>query len=272
VTAFYVRDGDASAEGGTSQTPNAQRFAATPSTVGPWDPRLQHGSPVASLLATRIERAAAQGGRRVAYFSLDFLGPVPVATLDVSARCERPGKKIELWSAAVAVSGKPAARASAWVLATHAATSPEVRLDDPPPPLPETAATTYFAAVPRFGYGDALEWRFAEGAFESVGPATVWSRLRVAIVEGEEVSPLARALAMVDSANGVSAELDVAKYLFVPVNLTVSLARPPEGEWVGMRAVTSLASDGVGTSRARLFDARGTIGRALQTLYVERRT
>jgi hypothetical protein len=254
---FYTREGE--------------RFVATPATVGPWDPRLQHGSPVASLLGTRIERAAAEGGRRVAYFSLDFLGAVPVATLDVSVACERPGKKIALFAASVAVEGRPAARASAWVLAARAGTSPEVRLDEPPPPRPETAASTYFKSVPRFGYGDALEWRFAEGHFEEIGPAAVWSRLRVAIVEGEPVSPLARVLAMVDSANGISAELDVRDYLFVPVNLTVSLARPPEGEWVGMRAVTSLAAEGVGTTRARLFDARGTIGRALQTLYVERR-
>jgi hypothetical protein len=99
----------------------------------------------------------------------------------------------------------------------------------------------------------------------------VWSRLRVEIVEGEPIPPIARALAMVDSANGISAELDVGKYLFVPVNLSVSLTREPIGEWVGMRAVTALSSDGVGTSRARLFDSRGTIGRAMQTLFVEPR-
>jgi hypothetical protein len=137
--------------------------------------------------------------------------------------------------------------------------------------LPETATSTYFESVPRFGYGDALEWRFAEGSFVEMGPATVWSRLRVAIVSGEEVSPLARVLAMVDSANGISAELDVRSYLFVPVNLTVTLARYPIGEWVGMRAVTSLVEDGIGVTRARLFDERGSIGWALQSLYVDKR-
>jgi hypothetical protein len=38
-----------------------------------------------------------------------------------------------------------------------------------------------------------------------------------------------------------------------------------------MRAVTSLASDGVGVTRAQLFDERGAVGEALQTLYVEPR-
>jgi Thioesterase-like superfamily len=257
VTSFYVRDG--------------AKYVSTPSTVGPWDPKLQHGSPVASLLATRIEHEIAPH-TRIAHFSMDFWGAVPVATLDVTTAIERPGKKIELRSATVSAFGKTFARANAWVLQTKPNVSDETHLDDPPPPMPEKAVTTYFESVPRFGYGDALEWRFPEGSFVEIGPATVWSKLRVAIVEGEDVSPLARALAMVDSANGISAELDVRTHLFVPVNLTVSMTREPEGEWVGMRAVTSLARDGVGTTRARLFDSRGTIGRALQTIFVERRS
>jgi hypothetical protein len=77
---------------------------------------------------------------------------------------------------------------------------------------------------------------------------------------------------MVDSANGISAELDPRTHLFVPVNLTVSLARAPEGDWVGMSAATSISAEGVGTSHARLFDARGHIGESLQTLFVEPRS
>ena len=254
MSAFYTYDG--------------ARFVATPSTVGPWDPKLQHGSPVAALLASRM---AASSELRVAHFSMDFLGPVPVAALDVTASLERPGKKIELRSATASVDGKPRVRASAWLVATSEGRARDARIDEPVPPMPETATSTYFENVPRFGYGDALEWRFAEGHFAEMGPAAVWSKLRVAIVEGEPVSPLERVLAMIDSANGISAELDVRQFLFVPVNLTVSLMRLPEGEWAGMRAETQIASAGVGTTRARIFDARGTLGHAMQSLYVEKR-
>jgi hypothetical protein len=254
--AFYVADGDT--------------FTATSATVGPWDPRLQHGGPVAALLGSRIER---QGGpsARVSHFALEFLGPVPVAAMDVKTAVARPGKKIAWYEASASIGGRAAVRASAWTLATSDGRHSPVRLDEPLPPMPREAASTYFESVPRFGYGDALEWRFAEGAFERLGPATVWTRLRVEVVRGEPVTPLCRVLAMVDSANGISAELDVARFLFVPVNLTVALARHPAGEWVGMSATTSLAGDGAGVTRARLFDERGTIGQALQTLYVEAR-
>jgi hypothetical protein len=203
---------------------------------------------------------------------MEFLGPVPASKLEVSVEQVRPGKRISLWSARAKVDGREQAKVSAWLLQTREGRNPLVRLEElKPPPMPATAVSTYFPEVPRFGYGDALEWRFPEGGFDQLGPATCWARLRVEVVEGEPVTPLQRVLSMVDSANGISAELDVSKYLFVPVNLTVSLARYPATEWTCMRAVTSIASDGIGTTRAQLFDERGMIGEALQTLFVDRR-
>jgi hypothetical protein len=255
---FYVRHGE--------------RYEPSQSTEGPWDPRLQHGGPVAALLATRIEAAAARADGRVAQFALEFLGPVPRAPLEVATSVVRPGKKIALWQATGSHEGRPLVIARAWILATSAGRSPLFHLlDTPPPAIPETAIDSYFASVPHFGYGDALEWRFTEGGFNRLGPAAVWTRLRVAIVAGEPVSPLARVLAMVDSANGISAELDPTAHLFVPVNLSIALARLPDTEWTGMRAVTSMADDGVGVTRAELYDERGNIGEALQALYVEKR-
>ncbi len=164
------------------------------------------------------------------------------------------------------------ARANAWLLATSEGRNAPVRIDgDEVPPLPSHVVETFFKAVPHFGHGDALEWRMDSGNFAELGPKTIWARLRIPLVEGESVSPLARVLSMVDSANGLSAELDVEKYLFVPVNLTVSLERYPDAEWVGMHAQTSLGSDGIGITRAHIFDERGRIGEALQSLYVEKR-
>lgn len=255
---FYLRD--------------RERYTATASTEGPWDPALQHGGPVAALLASRIEAAAVSAETRVAHFALEFFGPVPRAPLDVETSVVRPGKKIALLRATGLHAGRAVVSASAWVLATREGRSPLIHLlDAAPPPMPQKAIETYFESVPHFGYGDALEWRFTEGGFNRLGPAAVWARLRVPIVEGEAISPLARVLAMVDSANGISAELDPTEYLFVPVNLTVALARPPATEWTGMRALTAMASDGVGVTRAHLYDERGAIGEALQTLYVEKR-
>jgi acyl-CoA thioesterase len=256
--AFYVRRDDGS-------------FDATGATVGPWDGKLQHGGPPAALLATAIEAMSPRLGVRVAHFALEFLGPVPVAPMRLATQVVRPGKKIELVSATASVGDRVVLKATAWRLSTQAEKNPPRNFEDMPAPKPAEAETRLFYGVPSFGYGESLEWRFTSGGFHELGPAAVWSKLRVAIVRGEPVSALARALAMVDSANGISAELDVRKFLFVPVNLTVSIDRAPLGEWVGMSAKTRLASEGVGTTHARLFDETGYLGESLQTLFVEPR-
>ncbi|HEY1692115.1 MAG TPA: thioesterase family protein [Polyangiaceae bacterium] len=247
------------------------RYLPTDATVGPWDPGLQHGGPGAALLGSILEAHEAKPGTRIAAFSLDFLGPIPLAPMQVDVRGVRLGKKIELTEAVASVGGRTVLRASAWRLSVADDRSPEANLSVPVPPMPATAATSLFPSVPEFGYGRAVEWRFARGGFDVMGPATVWARLRVEVVKGRPVTPLARVLAMVDSANGVSREADMKDYLFVPVNLTVSLTRAPAGEWTAMAAETSLAREGTGTTRADLFDERGPIGFALQTLFVERR-
>jgi acyl-CoA thioesterase len=73
---------------------------------------------------------------------------------------------------------------------------------------------------------------------------------------------------MVDSANGVSAELPFWRFTFVPVDLNLVLHRYPRGEWVGMAARTTIERDGIGLTQTRLFDAQGYLGRSLHTLYV----
>ena len=262
------------------------------STVGPWDPKLCHGGPPASLLGTLLDREGARDGTRIAHFSLDFLGPVPLSPLSISTKTMRPGKKIELseaeaWyseprNSAPGVSGRSpehgtetggrrVLRASAWRVLEEPGRNPDVNLTAPVPPRPKDSASSFFPDVHDFGYAHALDWRFADGGFEKLGPSTVWARLLTQVIAGEEVSPLARVLAMVDSANGVSAELPVRDYLFVPVNLTVSLWRTPIGEWFAMRAKTFLANGGGGLTRAWIFDEEGPIGEAVQTLYVEKR-
>lgn len=246
-------------------------FEPTTATVGPWDPSLQHGGPPAALLGRAIEALGARADVRVAHFSLDFLGTLALRPMVVKSEMVRPGKRIELVGATATIDGRPVLRASAWRIAVGGDRGARVGVDEAPPALPERESRDFFEGAGSFGYGEANEWRFVEGGFRTRGPATVWSRMRVPLVPGEATSPLARVLAMVDSANGVSWEVDLATHTFVPVNLTVSITRAPEGEWVGMRAVTALAGDGVGTTRARLFDARGNVGEAIQSLFVAKR-
>jgi len=247
------------------------RFVATSATVGPWGPSLSHGSPPAALLLRAIERAFPRDDVRVGRITYDFFGPVPVAEIAVSTEMVRPGARIELSRARLSAQGKTGMEASVWRIAVAPGRVPEVADAREVPKVPGPQAQRLFVDVPSFGYGEALDWRFVEGAFDKTGPATVYSRPRIPLIAGEETSPLGRLLLMVDSANGISAELHPSRFTFVPVELTVSVRRYPRTEWVGMRAKTTIDPDGVGTTHAELFDEAGYLGTALQTLFVAAR-
>jgi hypothetical protein len=114
-----------------------------------------------------------------------------------------------------------------------------------------------------------MEIVFARGRFLEPGPATVWMRPRVPLVEGEAISPLQRTMLAADGGNGVSAPLDWSRFIFINTDLTVHLLRPPDGEWVCLDSVTHV--DGLGMTDTALWDERGRIGRAAQTLLVRKR-
>jgi hypothetical protein len=244
------------------------RFRATPATVGPWDPRLQHGSPPAALLARAVERATPRDDVRIGRIAFDFFGAVPAGELAVDAEVVRPGARIDLSRARITAGDRTLMEARAWRISAAPGRVTEVPFLERPPALPGPQAQVYFADTPPFGYGEALEWRFVEGGMDRLGPATVYARPRIPLVEGEAASDLGRLLLMVDSANGVSAELPLSKFTFVPVELTVTVTRHPRTEWVGMRAKTTIDPDGVGLARADLFDEAGFLGLAVQTLFV----
>jgi hypothetical protein len=76
---------------------------------------------------------------------------------------------------------------------------------------------------------------------------------------------------MIDSANGISAELSILNWTFVPIDMTVGLYRQPIGPWVGMAARTSIGSEGIGQTTATTFDSQGSNGNSIHTLFVRPR-
>jgi hypothetical protein len=85
------------------------------------------------------------------------------------------------------------------------------------------------------------------------------------------MSPLQHLLVMTDAASGISAVLDWKTATFANVELTVSLTRPPRGQWLGMDARTTLGGTGAAQCFAALYDADGAIGRSAHALFVSAR-
>jgi hypothetical protein len=259
-SAFYESDGD--------------RYLATELTRGPWDPGAQHAGPPAALLGREIERLEDAGEFQVGRVTFEILRSVPIAPVRVSARVLRPGRRVQLVEAELRdEAGEPLMRANAWRLRTAPLEiPPEAMAAAEPPPGPEQGSEAeFFPTGEEFGYHSAMEVRFIRGGFVEPGPALVWLRMRQPLVAGEQPSPLQRTMVVADVGNGVSANLDYRRYLFINVDLTVHLERMPVGEWVCVDAQTLPQPSGNGTAESVLSDQGGRIGRALQTLLVAER-
>src|SRR5262249_12018551 len=140
--------------------------------------------------------------------------------------------------------GRDGARAPAWRSLRPA--SPPAAPSSAPPALPDEALPPAVASGWVDGYLAAIEWRPVRGRFPEPGHATVWARMRYPLVPDEETGPLERVLAVADSGNGVSSELDLRRWRFINPELTVHLHREAAGEWICLDARTVISTGGAG--------------------------
>jgi len=245
-----------------------ERYRSTPHTRGPWDPKFQHAGPPAALLGRALEQCEPRDGFVLARATFEILRAVPVAEVAVTARVVRPGRSVELLEGELSVEGEPVMLVRAWRV--KGTTAPDVDRDPPLPSRPE-AADPLPPEMAEFGYGHAVELRFAAGGWWKHRPATVWTRMRVPLVAGEDPTGVQRVLVVADSGNGVSAVLPFDRWLFINTELTVHFRRPPRGEWICLDAETSISAHGAGVARSVLTDDEGVVAQGAQALLVAER-
>jgi hypothetical protein len=239
-----------------------------PLTVGPWSDQAQHGGPVAALLAGAAEEEA--GARQVVRVTVELLRPVPLSPLRLTTSCPRPGRNVNVVEAALFSDQVEVARVRALAIRKERMDVPVDR-SGPPVPPPADGGGRPAAGPVRTAFVEAVDLRFVTGSWDEVGPVTMWTRLRVPVVAGRTPSALQRTVAAADFGNGVSRVLDFDTHTFINPDLTVSLARIPEGEWVLFDAVTRLSGEGYGQAESQIFDPTGPVGRSVQSLLVTRR-
>lgn len=241
------------------------RFRPSEHTRGAWSEDEQHISPMTGLLAHEMERHCAGDGLQLARITLDIHGVIGVGDFEVEVSVLRPGRTITLVGATVTQRGRVAAQARAWRLApgaTGSVAGGEAEALPGPDDVPAWDMRTVWPG----GYISSLEVRRAADAVP--GRAVAWVRTDVAVLAGEDVSPVARWLALVDTANGLSVRQSPREWLFPNVDLTVHLHRHPTGEWVGFDTRVVFGAEGLGMTEARLHDTGGPVGRAAQSLTV----
>jgi hypothetical protein len=255
--------------------PIGERFSASDHVISTWAPTMQNAAPVSALLVRALERCSPRQDARLSRVVVDLLGPVPVTDrLWVRAGVRRPGTKIELLDAEMLAPGpqgqpRPVATARAWRFQEHDTNELFFTPAQPLRPVAEgrrrspgdNANQTYI---------QSLEWLWLNDILNSV-PAECWVRPTVDLVNGETMTPMQRLFAVADIANGMGSRLSVDKWLFLNTDLVLHVHRPPEGEWIGVRAEAHYGRDGVGVSRGTLFDEQGAIAAIQQAQLVRRR-
>jgi len=245
-------------------------FVPTEAALSPWSDQLLHGGPPAMLMARALEAIESEQPMSVARLTIELLRPVGRSPLTVRSRMIRPGRKVQLVEASLWNGEQEVARTTALRIRTASVSVPVS--SDPPPRTPP---------------GDLLEWSGSwrtGGVYHLLGvevrtesrdsrsaPGWAWFRLKLPVVPGETPSPLQRLCAAADFPNGISYVVDPRQMTFVNPDLTVSVQRMPEGEWVLVDARTWLEPHGSGVAEGVLYDTRGRIGRSLQSLLVEPR-
>ena len=232
-----------------------------------WGDEVLHGGPVAALFAHQMEQIPTAVPMQVTRLTLDMFRPVPTNPLTVTTNVIRDGRRIQTLEAFMTADGVEVARATMLRIRTDDLAVPDHPTREP---LPEPDGLPAYQ-MRESNEGDwfhtsGVDMRLVSGAVVEPGPATVWMRLIVPIVAGEEPSPVQRALAVADFPNGISRVLPPG-WLYINPDLTVHFARPPDGEWIALRARTDITG-GVGLAQAELFDRNGAFGHSLQSLLV----
>jgi len=244
---------------------------SNPACGGPWHPDLQHGGPPNALLVLAAERlAAAAAGRsdlQAVRLAAEFLGPVPVAPLALTANVDRLSRTAALVSATLAgPDGRTCLQARIWLLAPGERPAVAGVRSSEVGPDPAGWPSLDFDGFP---YARHLRWHGVVGSPTQLGPAAAWIAARIPLVAGETYTALQRTALFADSASGISAELSWDEWSFANVDLDLHLFQPAIGDWLLVDAVTELG-DGMALTRSRLSDRTGPVGAGMQTLLVRR--
>ncbi|MCD9622861.1 thioesterase family protein [Rhabdothermincola salaria] len=240
---------------------------ATVLTQGPWDPNAQYGGTPAALLTWAVERVPTLVPMRIARLTVDMHRPVPLGRLGVGTEIVREGKRLQIVVATITADGAEVARATA--LRFRTGPGPDTWSDPDQAPI---TAPPFGAVRPqrvqfegRNGFTGALEVREAGDR----SPGTSWYRATRPVIAGEEASPTVRLAWASDFTANSANHLDLARWSAINADLTISLARAPRGEWTGVATRSWYGTDGIGLSRADLFDRDGFVGTCTAALLVD---
>lgn len=242
-------------------------FAGNDPARGPWSPDHCHAGPVAGLVARAAEQAVG-ADKMLTRLTLDILRPLPLDGLRVVAEVTRNTRTLATTLIVVEdLQGSLCLQASSMHL---------VRKDLGEVPTAQVAAPKLEEATPGPfvigkglhglpSFGQFVETAYPPGSVFGPGPKTVWMRTPPLLAE-EEMSSIQSLCALADCGNGIAWNARPSEMGFMNTDLTIQIHREPQSDWLASEALAHWQDNGIGMSQANLYDTRGPVAVALQTL------
>lgn len=237
-----------------------------------WSDNQMRGVALSGALSRAIERCVTEAGRadlRPARMTVDLFRPATMDPCLVTTEVVREGRRICLVDALLTQGGERVARASAVFLKPSGSAAGEVwePTDRPSPPPVEVAPVSTEPRVPFF-HSDA-GWTQQFSDHQNGSRKASWNT-GLPVVSGEEVTPFQAVAAMADGASLVTNWGDQGVE-YINTDITLTLARLPEGVEVGLAAEDRVERDGIAVGTAVVFDRSGPVGTSVVTSLVNTR-
>lgn len=252
--------------------PEGNLFRASEQAGGPWSPDMLQGSATTALMTREVERLANESGFAVRRLTFDLWRPAGLRAFGTVTELLRDGRKAKTAQVRLMDGGTEIGRCTA-LLTAPSGESPVDPFARPAAvdKTPEAGAPPPAFAQKWSRYFQNVSVRLIEGALEKPGPAAAWMRLDAFLVEGEPNTPLLQAVQAADFSSGVAQIVDMRRWTFINPEISLYFFRPPEGEWILIRAATRVGADGAGLTTATLSDLKGPFAEVMQAMSFERR-
>lgn len=237
-------------------------YVATEMSVSPWSPNQLGGTAVCGLLARELEWHCPGDDFIPARFTVDLFRPVLNEPIRLYSEVVRDGRRVRVIDAAIIQQDQVRARATVMYVAAGDQPPGQVWQATRHLPQPDEPLTAPEGSPPLFKSGD-LAWTgdFASG--QNSERKSAWHNLP-ALVEGEPISPFQRA-AFVGDATNLVCNWGTEGVGYINSDLTVTLARLPEGPELGILAQDQVAADGIAIATATIYDRTGPLGTCVVT-------
>ncbi|KIC41232.1 hypothetical protein RA27_11420 [Ruegeria sp. ANG-R] len=247
---------------------NAQGvFVGNDPARGPWSAHHCHAGPVSGLVVRAAETEVGPE-KMLTRLTIDLLRPLPLAGLRVAAETTRHTKTLATTRVTVHDLDDTLCAAATTMHMVRKDLGAVPNVEIPAPCLNDVVDGPFPIGEMRHdlpGFAHHSEIAYPKGGNQGAGPKTVWMRTPP-LLEGEKPSPIQALCPLADCGNGISWNAPTREMGFMNTDLTVQIHREPVSDWLASESISHWQPSGIGMSQSVLYDSKGPVGTALQTL------